>query len=145
MIAAVILWQTGRNFGVVTGTLVGGGLSLLNFRLLVIIGRKIVENPKKIKLHYFVLMWIKFVILIMLCFIIVYYQLVNVPSFVISMSVIVVAIILSIIYSILQGFPDMVDEEWQKTEEKFIGWDDVDGRGKIGYKPRGKETTFDKL
>ena len=142
---SVVIWQTGRGIGVFTGILVGGGLSLVNYRLLVVIGRKIFEDPKKIRLHYFVFVWLKFFVLIVACFVIIFYQLVNVPAFFIGMSVIVLAIILSIIYSILQGFPDMVDEEWQKTEEKFVGWSDVDEPGKIGYKPRGKETPFDKL
>jgi hypothetical protein len=142
---SVVVWQAGGGIGVFTGILVGGGLSLTNYRLLVVIGRKIFEDPKRIKLHYFVFVWLKFIVLIALCFIIIVYQLVNIPAFFIGMSVIVLAIIPSIIYSILQGFPDMVDEEWQKTEEKYIGWSDVDEPGKIGYKPRGKGSLFDKL
>ncbi len=145
VLISVVIWQTGRGIGVFTGILVGGGLSLINYRLLVAISRKIFEDPKKIKLHYFVFIWLKFLVLIVLCFVVIVYQLVNIPAFFIGMSVIVLAIILSIIYSILQGFPDMVDDEWKKTEEKFVGWADVDEPGKIGYKPQGKETPFDKL
>jgi len=145
LIVAAIIWLTADKFDVFTGTLSGGGLSLINFYLLVWIGRKIFEDPKKLKTHYFILVWLKFFVLVALCFWIIIEQLVNIPSFFIGLSVIVIAIIVATAYSILQGFPDMIDEEWKKTEEKYIGWEDVDAPRKMGYKPKGKKSPFDEL
>lgn len=142
---AAAIWLAGDKFDVFTGTLIGGGLSLVNFRLLVWVGRKIFEDSKKLKVHYFVLVWFKFFVLVAVCFWIIIEQLVYTPALFIGLSVIVIAIIVATAYAILQGFPDMIDEEWKKTEEKYIGWEDVDAPRKIRYKPEGKKSPFDDL
>jgi hypothetical protein len=139
------VWAGTGDFNIFTGTLWGGGLSLINFDLLKRIGRKIVEDPRRLKLAYFVLIWFKFLVMITLCFLTVWWKLVNIPAFFISLSVIIFAIIGATIYAVYQGFGDLVDEEMLKSEEKFIGWDDVDSKVKKRYKPAGKKSVFDGL
>jgi hypothetical protein len=144
LVGAVIWWFT-RDFDIVTGIVYGGGLSLINFDVLKRVGRKIVADPKHLKLHYFILIWIKFVMMIALCELTIYYKLVNIPAFFISLSTIVFAIIGATIYSVYQGFTDLVGEDADNHEEKYIGWDDVDNPGKKGYKPTSKKSIFDQF
>jgi hypothetical protein len=143
-VIAAGVWASTGDLGIMTGTLLGGGLSLVNFDLLKRIGRKIVEDPKRLKVHYFALVWFKFMALITICFCTVYYQLVNIPAFFVSLGVIIVAIVTATIYAVYQGFTDLVDEDMAKGEEKYIGWDDVDNPVKKGYKT-AKKSVFDKL
>ncbi len=140
---SVVLWRVFHNLDILTGTLLGGGLSLINFELLKAVGRKIFEDPKRLKLQYFVFVWLKLMALIAICFAVVYYQAVNVPAFFASLGIIVAAIIGATIYAVSHGFGDLIDDEMQKSEEKFIGWDDVDNKLKKVYKPGAKKTVFD--
>jgi hypothetical protein len=144
LIAGAVYLST-KNLDILTGALLGGGLSLINFELLKRIGQKVFEDPTRLKLHWFVFIWIKFVALIAICFFVVYYKLVNIPTFYASLSIIVFAIIGATIYAVLQGFSDVVDDEMRKTEEKYIGWDDLDNGRKKDYKPGAKKSVFDKL
>lgn len=145
VIMSLGFWLPTGDIGIFTGTLLGGGMSLLNFELMRRIGNKIIANPQKPKIAYFSLVWIKFLAYITACFFIVMFQLVNMIAFFVSLSVIVFAIIGATVYAVYQGFTDMVDEEWQQTEEKYIGWDDVDKRRKKVYKTGGKKSVFDDL
>jgi hypothetical protein len=147
VLVSVIVWQLGAPFTVVTGTLFGGGLSLVNFDALKRIGRKVVEDPEKLKVQYFALIWVKFFVLVTLCFFtIVYWEAyINVIAFFVSLGVIILAVIVATVFAIYQGFTDLIDEEWQNTEEKYIGWDDVDNRPEKDYKAGSKKNVFDRL
>ncbi|NLH50771.1 MAG: hypothetical protein GX444_19525 [Myxococcales bacterium] len=143
---AVIVWLVRGDIRILSGTLFGGGLSLVNFEALRRIGQKIFSDPKRIKIHYFSLIWLKFMILVGLCFMTVVYwdQYFNIVAFFLSLSVIIFAVITATIYAIYQGFSDIVDDEMRKGEEKYIGWDDVDKGFKKDYKP-SKKSIFDRL
>lgn len=146
-LVAVGAWLASEDITILSGTLFGGGLSLVNFNLLKLIGRKIVEDPKNLKVQYFALAWFKVMALIALCFMTVVYwdAYFNVGAFFISLGVIIAAVIVATVYAVYQGFTDLVDEEWQKTEEKFVGWDDVDNPHEKDYKAGSKKSFFDEL
>jgi hypothetical protein len=142
LVVSGILWMRGANFKFFLGAVIGGILSISSFRLLKGIGHKILEDPKDPKLHYFVFIWVRFFVLIAICFWLVYKQYVNVISFALGLSIVMAAVFIATIYSIIQEYRG---REPLDFEEKFIGYDDMDRWKKFGYKPRGKKTPFDEL
>ncbi|MDP8225173.1 MAG: hypothetical protein P9L99_17560 [Candidatus Lernaella stagnicola] len=147
IIVSIAVWLSGFDITVVTGTLFGGGLSMVNFNILKWVGRKIVEDPKRLKIQYFALVWFKFVMLVGFCFFTIVYwsAYFNIIAFFVSLGVIIVAVVTATVVAIYQGFTDLIDEDWQKTEEKYIGWDDVDNPDEKDYKTGSKKGVFDRL
>jgi len=145
--ASAALWLLLHNLTVFTGALFGGGLSLLNFQALKLIGRRMFGDVKRPRIQYFALIWLKFLLMIGICFITVVYlsEYFNVAAFFVSLSVIVFAVIGATVYAVYHGFTDLTDEEMRKGEEKYIGWDDVDTPAAKVARRGAKKSIFDQL
>lgn len=141
---AIVVWRITGDWRILTGALLGGALSLVNFDLLKFFGRKIMETPHDPQYQYFAFIWLRFFALIAICFFLIIKHYVNVAAFAVGLSSIVLAVIIATVYSVIQGYRYALDQD-EEFEEKFVGWEDVDGPGKIGYKPEGKKTPFDEL
>jgi len=141
-LVAVIVWLTTGSPAFLIGFAFGGAVSLISFDLSKRIGHKVVSNPTDLKLQYFVLLWVKFFVVIVICFVSVMFKLVNVAAFTGGLSIIVFAIIVSAGITTVQEYRKDYGEEPQP--EQFIGWDDVDKTKKFVYKPKDK-SAIDKL